>query len=95
MKVYRSGRRSGKTTDLIKESARGGGYIVCANLNEVSRIMSVARDMKKDIPMPISFYEFLNKKYYSKGIKSFLIDDADELLQSLTDVEIDSITITV
>lgn len=87
-------RGKGKTTELIKRSAITKEYIVVINLIEVKRIEEIARDLDLKIPQPITFSEFRDRKYYGAGIKGFLIDNADLFLQSLTNVPINSITVS-
>jgi hypothetical protein len=87
-------RGKGKTTELIKKSAETGNYIVCHSLDEANRIQSKAQDMGLKIPLPITYDEFLKKRYYGKGIGGFLIDNADMFLQSLSNVPINSITVS-
>jgi hypothetical protein len=62
-------------------------------MSEASRIQIEAEKMGLQIPFPISYFEFLRKDYCRKGIKGFLIDDADVFLQSLSAVPINSITV--
>lgn len=40
----------GKTTLLIEKSAETQNYIVCKNQNEAARIVSIAKEMKLNIP---------------------------------------------
>jgi hypothetical protein len=87
-------RKSGKTNRLIKMSADTGYYIVCPTIAEASLIFSKAQKQGLDIPFPISYNEFITRDYYGKGIKGFLIDDADRLLARLTDLPIGAITLT-
>jgi hypothetical protein len=94
MKTHIIPRGKGKTTELIKKSAESGDYIVCHQLAEVNRIQMEARRMGLRIPLPITYDEFLKKRYHSKGISGFLIDNADMFLQSLSDVPINNITVS-
>ena len=94
MEIICKSRRMGKTTDLIKLSAKSGGYIVCLCLDEANRIFHQADSMGLNIPYPITFSEFINKQYYGKGIKEFLIDNADLLLQQMSSVPIRVISLT-
>jgi len=87
-------RGKGKTTELIKKSAESGDYIVCDRLHEANRIQVKAQSMGLQIPLPITYNEFLKKGYYGKGISGFLIDNADMFLQSLSKVPINSITVS-
>ena len=92
MKKIISERQTGKTFKLVHESAETNCYIVCSTAQECSRVKAAAMDLKLDIPFPITFYEFTNKRYHGKGIDGFLIDNADVLLQSMTPVRINTIT---
>jgi len=92
MEIIVTKRYQGKTTKLINMSAESGAYIVCMNQKEASRIASIAQEQKKNIPFPITYSEFKNNEYYPKGIKGFLIDNADYFLQSMTSVPILAMT---
>ena len=94
MKKILGVRASGLTTELVKKSSETGAYIVC-HYAAVSSIEESARAMDLKIPQPITYDEFINKKYEGKTIKGFLIDDADYLLKTMTSVEIDVITMTI
>jgi len=94
MKIIVSGRGTGKTTTLIQQSAKEGHYIICHSTREASRICSVAKRMRLHIPMPITYGEFLNRRYYGRGITGFLIDDLDMLLAELSPVLVYTFTIT-
>lgn len=87
-------RGHGKTTQLIKKSAKSGDYIVCHNQYEAKIISGMAKKLELDIPFPITYQDLIEKRYYGKNISSFLIDNADLFLQKLTDVTINAITIT-
>jgi hypothetical protein len=86
MKILVSGRGGGKTTKLIDESANTGAYIVTLNRQRANQIQDEARAHGLSIPLPISFDEFLHRQYYGKGIKGFLIDDAEQVLYRLCPV---------
>ena len=93
MKTIIKQKGAGKTTTLIKISHLSGDYIVCKNINEANRIKSVAIDMGLDIPLPITYDEFIHKRYCGKNITGFLIDNIDDFLQTLSNVPINAITI--
>ena len=94
MKVILKARNAGKTIELIKLSAKNGGYIICRSMEEASGIQKTAIKMGLSIPFPISWDEFIKKRYYAKGIKSFLIDNADDLLQELCkNIKLEAITL--
>lgn len=88
------GRQQGKTSALIKLAHEHGGYIVVRSKTMAAEVANRAREVKMPIAFPLTYEEFLNKRYFGKGISKFWIDDADALLQSLTEVPIEGITIT-
>ena len=88
-------RQSGKTTDLIKKADKYNGYIVTFDKRNVERCMEIAKEIKCEINMPLTFAEFLSKEYCGKGIKKFHIDNAEFLIQRMTDVPIENITISI
>lgn len=94
MEIILKPRNSGKTTELIKKSAESGHYIVCYNMKEVAAIAKHARELNLNIPFPLTYDEFFRKQYHAKGIKGFLIDNAELLLQEMTRVKIYALTIT-
>jgi len=94
MHVLVGERQSGKTTELIKLAHTYGGYIVCRSKSMCGEISNMARKMELNIAFPLTYEEFLNKRYYGKGISKFYIDDADALLQSMTEVPIEAATFT-
>lgn len=93
MKVIHSERGTGKTTKLIEMSADTGFYIVCHDAREAHRVHLEAIKMGLDIPFPITYWEFLNGMYHSKGVKGVLVDNADVLIHYISKVPIGAITI--
>ncbi len=85
-------RGYGKTTQLIKNSAKTGDYIVCHGLDEANRIQKEAKQMGLDIPLPITYREFIEKRYSGRNISGFLIDNIEMFIQSLSDVQVNAIT---
>ncbi|MDV4078154.1 hypothetical protein CMT44_04210 [Elizabethkingia anophelis] len=94
MQIILSDRNTDKTYQLIKLSAQTGNYIVCSTTQQALNLHKYAYYLDYNIPLPISYDEFKKREYYSKGIKGFLIDDAELLLQSLSSVPINVITLT-
>lgn len=95
MQIILGRRGSGKTTKLIKLSAETQSYIVCRSQDEAARISSIATEMKLNIPFPLTYSEFIQKQFYARGIKGFLIDNAEALLQSMAgSVPVNGITMT-
>ncbi len=92
MKTYIIPRGKGKTTELIKKSAETGDYIVCHGLDEANRIQYEAQQMGLDIPLPITYAEFVEKRYQGRNISGFLIDNLEMFLQYLSNVPVNAIT---
>ena len=85
-------RGDNKTTDLIKESAKEGLYIVCCNRQRVESIVQLARKLGYDIPFPVTLEEVLLSRSHgrrpfglpyilSKG--KVLVEDVDDIMQEL------------
>ena len=53
VKIIQGDRQSGKTTELIKESAKTGYPIICSSKQVRSRIKNRAEELKLQIPEPI------------------------------------------
>jgi hypothetical protein len=94
MELIIRGRGQGKTTELIKRCAEEGGYIVVQNQPEAYHISSLARDLGYNIPFPLTAHEFLTGAYYGAGVKKLWIDNADIILQRISTVPIEAITLT-
>ena len=94
MEIIIKNRNEGKTSQLISLADNYNGYIVCADRDFVQHIMKIAKTTGKNINMPITFDEFVRKQYYGAGVDKFYIDNADLLLQYLTAVRIEAITLT-
>ncbi|WP_306353686.1 hypothetical protein [Flavobacterium sp. '19STA2R22 D10 B1'] len=93
MEIIIKNRRAGKTTSLIKLCSETQYTIVCANKKQVGYIGEVSIEMGINIPVPITFDEFVHKDY-NDSIKGFLIDDADCFIQQLTKVKITAMTLS-
>lgn len=83
MKIIYGPRRSGKTTQLIRMAHKHWYYIVVKDMKEARRVSLEAEKLEFKIPFPITYKEFLGQEFYKNGIKGFLIDNADILLQQL------------
>lgn len=95
MKIIYGGRCSGKTTRLIEESHKDGGYIVCMSKRECSRIFHMAKEMKLSIPFPMTYMELCEGDFYGKGIESFHIDNVEYFLYWMCkEVSLKTITFT-
>ncbi len=81
MKVYLRPKQSGKTEIAIRASHDKWAYIICPKRYDCERIYKMAKEMNIDIPYPISWLDFVEKRYRGKGIKDFVIDDLDRCIQ--------------
>jgi len=96
MKVIYKSRGRGKTTELIEHAKTLKGYnlIVCSDRKATHRLWKLILEKKYDLPMPITFDEFINQQYCGRNINAFLIDDADLLIQYMSrEVKIEAITL--
>jgi hypothetical protein len=95
MEVIYEPKGSGKTTEIIKRvSETKGGYIVCPTRDCAHRIFWLSKTMELDIPLPLSWDEFINRQYSSRNIRYFIFDDLDRCLSYISTVPIISATIT-
>ncbi len=94
MKIITGGPASGKTTMLIRESAETFAYIVTRSQRTATDIFNYAGEMGLQIPLPLTYMEFLNADYYAPGVKGILIDDVDTLMQHISRVGVYTITLT-
>jgi len=93
MKVIVKPRQGGKTYDLVMRAKNHNGYIVCHSLSEGKRIAGIARDLGIYINHPITYDEFL-KGHYGPFCKCFHIDNVDMLLNSVSRLPIETVTLT-
>ena len=83
MKIMLGGKNSGKTTKLVKVSAREKIHIICSNFQRKFNILDVAKKLKLDIPEPITLCEVVNNKLIGINDQRILIDDAEIILTRL------------
>lgn len=81
MKIIYKGKGQGKTTELIKESAETGQYIIVLNRQRALNISKMAAEMKLHIHFPITIEEY----FHGIGcfVNNVLMDDADDILQAI------------
>jgi len=97
MKIIYKPMQMGKTYDLVKQADNYNGYIITMNKNSCEHTMELAKKHNFKINFPLTLDEFLNKKFYSKGVKKVYFDNVDLMLQSLAyarNVSIEAITLT-
>ena len=78
-------RNSGKTTELIKRSAKDGIYILTNTSAQARLIFDQAKRMGYDIPFPVSWNDFTRTAFLGSSIRKdgLLIDQADMLLSRI------------
>jgi hypothetical protein len=74
MKITYKPRQSGKTTDLIKKSAKNNIAIVTHNLEEVKRIKHMANELNLTIPEPLTYNRLLKSLPSNKKQKVYFDD---------------------
>lgn len=92
IKVIALKRGIGKTSTLIKYAHIGKGTIICHSEKTAHDVAKLAEKMKLKIPKPISIQEAMKNKGGNKC--TYLIDNAELVLQKLLDSNIEVITIT-
>lgn len=80
--VYIGGRQTGKTTKLIKESARTNAVIVVGTSVMAQYIEVMAKEMGLDIPRPISYRTMLKEHMFNQS-RRYLADDLQIILSHL------------
>ena len=85
MKIYSAERGTGKTTALIKASAKTGAIIVATSYPRVNYTMGLAKRLKLDIPEPITVTNYL-KVLVHGGLnreQKYLIDELQMMLSQM------------
>lgn len=82
MQIYISGRQFGKTTMLIKESARTGATIAVATYQMAQHVLFEAKRMGLDIPQPVTYAEIF-RNFRENGTKRYLVDELQMMLSQL------------
>lgn len=95
MKVIATGRQRGKTTEMIKLAAAEFLYIVVPTTKRAEQVFHEARGMGLDIPFPLTWHEFAQRRYHPPGTNGFLIDDLDVCVQAMTPLPVKAISVTV
>lgn len=94
MKIYASERQSGKTTMLVKQSAKTGAIIVVASYPMGRHIELLAHDLGLDIPAPITVSNYI--KILANGglgrTQKYLVD---ELQMMLNQMNVETATVDV
>lgn len=89
------GRRTGKTTELIKISEKTHAYILVATSQRQQLIAYMASSMGANIPYPVTVEEYMRNQFRGTLIENILIDDADDVLRVVfSRLNIDAITMS-
>ena len=95
MKKIIKPRQAGKTTDLIEISEKTGVYILTANRNRAECVFRMAQEQNRNIPFPVTLWDYQKTGFRGSFINHILIDDAEEVLHELfRTVQIDALTMT-
>ena len=102
MKIIAKGRGTGKTTELVKESARTGQYILAANKAHVQAIERIAKKAGVTIPYPVTVDEIVrtdrlwgSSVHRSIQRDGLLVDEAIMVLSKLIGLKITGATISL
>lgn len=90
-------RQNGKTTELIKMSAKTGIYILVATKNRANHLFRQAKDIGYDMPYPVTIEEYFRSKFTGSSIRrdGLFIDDIDDVLKSIFNgINIRTVTLT-
>lgn len=95
MKVIVGKRGSGKTEAAIRLAGEHSAYMVVANPMRRVYVDQRAKEMGVDIPPPVTYEEFLYGQWSGSPIRAFVVDDIDDLVQSIAKtVPVLAITVT-
>lgn len=82
MKVITGGRRSGKTSQIIRMSHEMNAYILVANKQQAKNVANTAEHMGLQIPYPITIHELKNLNNNSEiRRKGILVDESLHILE--------------
>lgn len=96
MNIIFGGRRTGRTTQIIRRAHELNAYILVSNRNRALSIRKQADEMGlKGLLFPVTLAELLRCKN-TGFVRDILIDDADDLLEALCNLQgwnVDTISI--
>lgn len=99
MKIIAKGRGTGKTTELVRESARTGQYILATNKAHVQSIEQIAKKAGVTIPYPVTVDEIVRMDRFTCGSSiqrdGLLVDEAIMVLSKLIGLKITGVTISL
>lgn len=85
MKICALKRMTGKTTALVKLSAKNQSIIVVATRQQIDYVMGLAKGLNVNIPKPILFSEMIRRQQnlYTRNTEKYLIDELQMILDYL------------
>ena len=83
MKIIVGGRRTGKTTALLKEAAEHNAVIVTTDKHRAEILFNQARDLGLSIRMPVSLQDLKRSRLAGSFVNSLYIDEAEYVLAHL------------
>ena len=99
MKYALGGRGNGKTARLIKLSAETGCYIVVQSRIQAHEIFKRAKEMRYDIPYPITVEDLIEKERMQDLNDPFyngvIVDNAEYILQQVLKVPVTALSMSV
>lgn len=91
--VLNLGRGEGKTTAAINLAHETGAYIICLNRMRAFHIFEMSKRMGKLIRFPVTWGEYQRDRMNSSSTKNIIIEDAQDLFQSMFDhLDVEMIT---
>lgn len=94
-KLIVEGRRSGKTTKAILESAKTGIPILVPHREMARHIQQQARDAGVDIPYPVTLEEWSKARFRGTDAKpGLIIDEGLILLEKILGAHVHMITVS-
>lgn len=94
MKIICKGRASGKTTQLLYTSDTTRVPILVPSKQEKLNLIDESQRLGLNIPNPISVTDIRNQKTRETHIDKCYVDNAEYVLQSLINMEIDAMTLS-
>jgi hypothetical protein len=92
MKIITGNRGSGRTTELIKISHEKQIPIVCSTNLSAKYILDMAKEMKLEIPTPLSISSF-ETAFRGRKIEGILIDNVEFVLSHIFNTRVDTISV--
>lgn len=94
-KIIYQGRRTGKTTQIIKEASKNNMYILVSNMRQAEEMFKQARKMNTPILYPITVNEWKNGKVaWRVKRQGILVDEGKVVLEELLETSVHMMSIS-